>query len=82
MRPISVWQVITCELLYCVNMCLFRYPSESAGEVWVSMLASCEGSKSKRFLFVLMGAEALSLTGVWRRTLRAQNRELLEKPLR
>lgn len=63
-------------------MNLFRYPSESAGDVWVSMLASCEGSKSNRFLFVVMGAEALSLTGVWRRTLRAQKSELLEEPLR
>lgn len=82
MRPISVWTGIICEMPCCIKMCLFRYPSESAGDVWVSMLASCEGSKSKRFLFELMGAEAPSLTGVWRRTLRAQNRELLEKPLR
>lgn len=58
---------------------LFKYPSESAGDVWVSMLASCKGSKSNRFLLVVMGAEPRSLTGVWRRTLRAQNRETLEK---
>lgn len=82
MRPISTWKVIIGMMMYYVKMYLFRYPSDSAGGVWLSMLASCEGSKSKRFLFVLMGAEALSLTGVWRSTLRAQNRELLEKPLR
>lgn len=43
------------------------------------MLASCGGSKSNRFLAVVMGAEPRSLTGVCRCTLSAQNRELLAK---